>query len=79
MGQIGIELSAKVEGTASIRIENLDWSDMKKIGKRNVIENSREVDDFSYEISLGKLRGTSAAIEYIVSPNIIDINNLLII
>lgn len=75
VGQIGIELSAKAEGTGQVKIGLLDWSDSRKIGKRTCNEHLKEIDDFTYGINIAKLKGTSAIIEYMVSPNIIELSN----
>jgi hypothetical protein len=36
----------------------------------------RQLDDFSYEVDIGRMKETTKVIEYIVSPNVIEIKNL---
>jgi hypothetical protein len=57
------------------QIQLLDWTDSKKIAKRICNENVKEIDGVSYDIDIGKLKGTCPIIDYIVSPNILDISN----
>ena len=76
VGQFGIELYSRSEEKGVVKINALDWSDAKKIGKRLNQDLVTELDDYTYEVAVNKMKETSKIIEYIVSPNIIEIKNL---
>ena len=76
VGQFGIELYSRSEDKGLVKINALDWSDTKKIGKRLNEDLVTELDDYTYEVAISKMKETSKIIEYIVSPNIIEIKNL---